>query len=172
MNLREEILKEHSRKQSLKIAEWIGGSEKKFKELLELFLFDIYRVSQRSAWVVNFVAEKHPKLIENNMKLLVNRLADSGLPVAVKRNIIRVLQFIPIPKNLHAKVMNLCFEYLPDPKETVAVRVFSMTVLARLAKLYPEIKNEVEQTVILQLKNPTPGLSSRARKVLKELSKL
>jgi len=154
------------------IAVWVGESEKRFKELLELFLYDSYRVSQRSAWVVSFVAEKHPKLIQNNIQALVNRLFDEGLPVAVKRNVIRVLQFIHVPKNLQAKVMNLCFDFLSDPKETIAVRVFSMTVLANLAKVYPEIKNEIIQVIEAGSKNSSAGYKARQRKVLKILEQI
>jgi hypothetical protein len=49
MNLREEILKEHSKAQSNKIVSWIGNSQKKFDELFNLFLNDEYRVTQRAA---------------------------------------------------------------------------------------------------------------------------
>lgn len=154
------------------IANWIGSSEARFKQLLELFLHDVYRVSQRSAWVVSFVAEKYPQLIKKNMVLLISRLSDKGVPVAVKRNVIRVLQFLTIPKKLHAKVMNLCFGYLSDPCETIAVRVFSMTVLGNLAKQYPEIKNEIIEVVNLHLKDSSAGFRARAKKVLKELGKV
>ena len=50
MNLREEILKEHSKTQCNKIVNWIGNSQKRFNELFELFLNDEYRVTQRAAW--------------------------------------------------------------------------------------------------------------------------
>jgi hypothetical protein len=45
-NLKEEILKEHSKKQTLKIAKWVGNNKKRLDELLNLFLFDQYRVVQ------------------------------------------------------------------------------------------------------------------------------
>jgi hypothetical protein len=134
MNLREEILKEHSRRQALTIAAWVDNDERKFESLLDLFLHDEYRV--------------------------------------VQRNVVRVLQYIQIPVKFQAKIMNLCFEYLTDPKETIAVRVFSMTVLANLAAKYPEIKNEIEQVITMQLRNPSAGLRSRSRKVLEQLQKL
>jgi hypothetical protein len=172
MDLREEILAEHSRKQLLKISGWIGGDEKRFKELLELFLQGEYRVVQRSSGVVSYVSEKHPGLIEKNLPLLVNRLDDDNIHVAVKRNVIRVLQFIPIPKSIHAKVMNKCFEYLSDPNEAIAVRCFSMTVLLNLAKKYPDIKRETEDTIKLAAKNAKGGLKVRARDTLKELGKI
>lgn len=172
MNLKEAILEEHSRRQSLKIARWIGNDKKRFSLLLDLFLHDEYRVVQRSAWIISYVAEKHPKLIEENIHALVNRLYDKDIHVAVKRNVIRVLQFIPVPKNLHAKVINLCFKYLSDPGETVAVRCFSMTVLLNMAKQYPEIKYELEAVIKSHLKDATGGLKVRARNILKDLKKI
>lgn len=172
MNLRYEILKEHSRKQSLKIAEWIGSSAVKFKKLLNLFLYDEYRVGQRSAWVITFVGAKYPKLIEDNIHAFVKRLYDKDIPVSVKRNTVRVLQFLKIPKSLHARVMNICIGFLLDPNETVAVKVFSMTVLAHLAMQYPEIRNELEYIIKSQLQNSTVGFKARARKVLKQLEKI
>jgi hypothetical protein len=172
MNLREEILKEHSRRQALKIAGWIGKNKKRFRRLVELFLHDQYRVVQRSAYPLSLVADKYPELAEENVHLLVNRLYDSDTHVAVRRNVVRILQFIRIPKKLHAKVMNFCIQYLSDPNETVAVRCFSMTVLARLAEQYPEIKNEVELAIHGAMKTPTAGMRVRAKRVLKQLEGL
>lgn len=171
MNLREEILAEHSRKQSLKIAGWIGSDIKRFSLLLDLFLHDEYRVVQRSAWVVSYVGEKYPVLIEQNIKSIVNRLYDDNIHVAVKRNVIRLLQFVKIPKNLHAKVINLCMNYLSDPNETVAVRCFSMTVLYNFVKIYPEIGNELEAVIKTMMKDTKGGLKVRARDILKQLEK-
>src|SRR5262245_37174358 len=158
MNLREEILKEHSRRQALKITAWVGRDKKRFHELVDLFLHDEYRVVQRGAYPLSMIAEKQPELAEANAHLLVKRLNDKDTHVAVRRNVIRILQFIKIPKKLHAEVMNFCMQYLTDPNETVAVRCFSMTVLGRLAEQYPEIKNEVELAIHAAMKNPTAGM--------------
>jgi hypothetical protein len=68
--------------------------------------------------------------------------------------------------------MNFCIQYLSDPNETVAVRCFSMTVLARLAEQYPEIKNEVELAIHGAMKTPTAGMRVRAKRVLKQLEGL
>lgn len=171
MNLREEILKEHSRRQALKIAGWIGNDKKRFSRLIDIFLHDEYHVAQRSGYPLSMVAEKYPGLAEESIHLLVKRLYDEGTHPAVRRNVMRMLQFIPIPKKLHAKVLNFCFEYLSDPNETIAVRCFSMSVLGKLSKEYPEIKNEAELVIQGALKNSTAGLRARAKKVLKELGK-
>ncbi|PSL43700.1 hypothetical protein CLV51_1079 [Chitinophaga niastensis] len=170
MDLRSEILTEHSRAQSLRIAAWIGGNASRFKTLITLFLEDDYRVVQRAAWVVSFVAAKHPALLTPHLPAMVTKMEAAGLPVAVKRNVLRVLQYLPIPSDLHGAVMNTCFTFLEEPTETVAVKAFSMTVLANLAKDYPEIKNEIRLLIEDQLENsPTAGFRSRAKKVLKEI---
>ena len=57
MDMRQEILKEHSKAQATKIADWIGKDEKRFAHLMELFFTDEYRVVQRTAWVVSMAAE-------------------------------------------------------------------------------------------------------------------
>jgi hypothetical protein len=62
MDLREEILKEHSRRQALKIAGWIGNDSKRFSMLVDLFLHDEYRVVQRAGYPLSMVADKFPGL--------------------------------------------------------------------------------------------------------------
>ena len=90
--------------------------------------------------------------------------------VAVKRNIMRLLQDIEIPKPLYGTLTDKCFALL-DPKETIAVRVFSMTVLANIAKQEPDLKKELRIVIEDQLPYGSAGFLSRARKVLKEINR-
>jgi hypothetical protein len=124
MDLREEALREHSKRQVKKMAAWIGNNKDRFRQLLQLFLYDEYRVVQRVSWVLSEVAEKYPKLAEENMGVIIKRLSDKDIHPAVKRNVMRALQFLDIPKKYHAKVFNHCINYISDPGETVAVRFF------------------------------------------------
>ena len=172
MNLREAILKEHSKAQALKIADWVGNNETHFALLMHLFLKDEYRVVQRSAWIVSMVADRHPSLLHSHLNAMVKRMEEQNLPVAVKRNVIRILQDIPITKKLQGAIMDICFHFLSDPKEAIAVRCFSMTVLANLSKDHPEIKNELNTVVKSALEEkPSAGFRARARKILKEIDK-
>jgi hypothetical protein len=172
MNLREEILKEHSRRQAEKIAGWIGNDKKRFNLLIDLFLHDEYRVVQRSGYPLSIVADKYPKLAEENIHLLVKRLYDEGTHPAVRRNVMRILQFVNIPKKLHAKVINFCFGYLSDPNETIAVRCFSITVLIKIVKIYPEMKNEAAIVIQQAVKGSTMGMKVRIKRAMKELENI
>ena len=88
---------------------------------------------------------------------------------SVKRNVVRLLQFIDIPKKNQRAVVDICFKFFNDKKEPIAVRVFSMTVLAHLTKDIPELKNELVPIIEDELPYGSAGFISRGRKVLKEL---
>lgn len=170
MNIREELLKEHSKKQTTKIVNFIGNDAKKFKELMYLFFNDEYRVVQRSAWVVNNCAEAHHELIKPYLEKMIDYL-QKPVHDAVRRNTVRIFQFIDIPKKLTGKVASVCFDLLQSKKEPVAVKVFSMTVLSKLCNKEPGLINELHLIIEAQLPYSTAGFKSRAKKVLKQLEK-
>lgn len=172
MKLREEILKEHSKAQCTKIVKWVGSNQQRFDELFNLFLNDEYRVVQRAAWPVSYCVDAHPILISKHWKELVNNLKKPNIHDAVKRNSVRLMQDIALPETYHGEIMDICFTYLESPKEALAIKCFSMSVLANLAKCYPEIKTELKIIVEDQLPHQTPGFKSRAKTVLKQLDNL
>ncbi|MBL7872384.1 MAG: HEAT repeat domain-containing protein [Cyclobacteriaceae bacterium] len=171
MNLLNEIRSEHSRDQMLRIVGYVGSSPKRFADLVKIFLTGPYRVTQRAAWPLSNCVELHPELVYPHLKRIILFLGKTDEHDAVKRNILRLLQFISIPKSLQGKTANLCFQFLGNTKEPIAIRVFAMTVLANLAKVNPELKNEIILIIEDQLPYGSAGFVSRGRKVLKELKR-
>jgi len=168
--LRTQILMEHSKANAMRVITWIGNDATRFNELMRLFLHDEYRIVQRVAHILSIVAEKNQQLLIPHLEGMVARMQEPNLPVAVKRNVVRILQTQEIPEALHGPVMNTCFDLLADGKETIAVRAFSMTVLANLSKYYPEIKQELKVIIETGLEqNPSAGFRSRALRTLKRL---
>lgn len=170
MNLREEILKEHSKAQCAKIVKWVGSSQQRFDELFSLFINDEYRVVQRSGWPLSYCVIDHPSFINKHWKALINNLKKTNLHNAVKRNSIRLMQGLEIPERFHGDVMDICFRFLESPTEALAVKVFSMSVLGNLAAIYPDIKPELKLVIEEQLPHQTAGFKSRAKKVLKMIA--
>jgi hypothetical protein len=84
----------------------------------------------------------------------------------VKRNTLRILQYVSIPKKQHDAAVDLCFQYLENRKEAVAIQVFAMTVLANIVKEYPELKKELILLLEDRIENSSAGFRSRARKIL------
>ena len=171
MNLREEILKEHSKKQAAKIEKWIGRDQKKYDALVKLFLKGEYRVTQRAGWPMSNIAIRQPKLIHKHLKSLLRNAQQPGLHNAVLRNTVRLLQFVDIPKSLHGLAAETCFQLFNDKRQPVAIKVFSMTVLGRLCKNYPDLIPELKLCIEEHLPYASAGFLSRAKKVMKEIDK-
>ena len=172
MDLREEILKEHSKAQCDRIVQWVGNSNLRFNKLFQLFLHGEYRVTQRAAWPVSYCVQAHPEFIGNNFGKLLKNLEKPNLHDSIKRNSVRLLQHVAIPKKYQGQVMNICFEYLESPTTAVAIKAFSLTVLGNLAKQYPEIVSEVKLLIEDQLPHQTAAFKSRANTFLKSVENL
>ncbi len=171
MNLRTEILREYSKPQAIKIASYIGNDENRFSELMTLFLEKEYRVTQRAGWIVSHCSDKYPQLLHPYLEKIIHNLG-SDIPVAVKRNTVRILQFVDIPESLMGELADFCFQYLSDSKEPIAVKVFSMTIIANITVKFPELKEELRMVIEDQMPYGSAGFISRGRKILKGLDKL
>lgn len=169
MNLREEILKEHSKPHALKIANYACQSKKNFRELMKCFLDEEYRLAQRAAWSVSWAAQQKPEMIYPHVKDLVEALHKKNVHDAVIRNSVRVLQEIQIPEKYQGQVMDACFQFLEKPTTAVAIKAFSLTTLFNLSKKYPEIKSELKLIIEDSLEHETAAFKSRAKKILPKL---
>lgn len=170
MDLRNQILSEHTKANCQLIVEWVGNDPARFDELFNLFLHDEYRVTQRAAWPMSYCAIAHPSLMKKNMGKLIRNLQKPDIHDSIKRNTLRLLQSADIPLKYEGIIMNTCFEYIENPKEAVAIKAFSLTILGRLAKKYPEIISEIKLLIEDQAPVQTAAFTSRAKKVLKEFN--
>src|SRR5690606_37555397 len=106
MDIASEIAKEHSKRNTLKVADYVGVSINKFKVLVDVFLGGPYRISQRSSWPLTICVERHPHLIKPHLTKLLKFLNKPHVHDGVKRNLLRLLQFIDIPKRHHSTLIN------------------------------------------------------------------
>jgi len=170
MNIRAELLKEHSKEQANKISDYACTSKKTFDELMQCFLDKQYRVAQRAAWSVSIAAQKKPEIIQPYISTLVAQLQNKEVHDAVIRNSVRILQQVEIPEILHGEVMNACFQFIETPATPAAIKAFSLTTLFNLSKLYPEIKPELKLIIEELWDTETAAFKSRGKKILSELN--
>lgn len=165
MNLREQILKEHSKKNCDTIVAWVSNSQKRFDELFFLFANAEYRVVQRSAWPVSYCVEAHPTFIKKHFGTLIKNIKKPNMPDAVKRNTVRLLQFVDIPEKYHGEVMNTCFELVQSMQEKPAVKMFCLVILENFSKIYPEILPELLLIIQTQMPYESIAFKSRGKKI-------
>lgn len=172
MNLVEELLKEHSKAQGTKIANYVLQDNKRFDELMEIFFSSDYRLNQRAAFAINISFDKSPYIINPYIQRLIKNLHRNDLHDAVKRNTIRILQFIELKEDLQGEIYQICFDYLISKDEPIAIKAFSMSVLANVCKSHPELKNELIPIIEDLIPYGSSGIKSRGKKILKELKEL
>lgn len=169
MDIRKQLLKEHSKQNTNLIVDYVSQSQERFDVLMHLFLTDEYRVTQRAAWVVGEMGRHHYPMLAPHLPAMVHNLRKRSLHDSIKRNTVRVLQEIEIPENLWGEVADICFGYLATNDEAVAVKCFSMTVLLNITLKVPELKDELKILIEDQMPYGSAGFKSRGKRTLKAL---
>ena len=171
MNIRASLLADRSKENIMKIAAYIGEDQERFDQLVQLFLKDTIQVTQRSAWIINHCFDQHPQLVQPHLETFWKNLLQPQNN-AIKRNTLRIFQDYPIPKKLQGIAASLCFDYLADPNEAIAVRVFSMSVLFNIGQSEPDLLPELAILIEEILPHGSMGLRSRGNKILKAIRQM
>lgn len=172
MNIREELLVEHSKHQSYRIRDHIGNNPHRHSELIQLVLSNENIVAQRASWTMSHCFDLRPNLITQHISDLLSLLNENKSHVAIKRNILRIAQTTPIPPTHIDDLINNCFNYLQDRQETTGVKMFALVIISNILPQYPDLGRELTLILEDQLDHVTVGFKSKAKKVLIEIKKL
>ncbi len=156
----------HSKAICDKIVNWIGDDKTRFSALMTIFFAGDYRLTQRAAWPMSYSVRRHPSLISPYWKKMIAQLKDRKAHPAARRNILRLLQDVTIPRARQGSVMDLCFEFISSVDVPAADKAFSLTVLRNLSKTYPDILPELKTIIQARWDRETPAFRSRAKKIL------
>jgi hypothetical protein len=166
MDLEKELLRKQTLLRCNRIIKWIGKDEERFAMLVKLFFRGDYRITQHASWPMSYCIWEFPALAKPYFGKFISCLSASNSHPAAKRNIVRLLQFAKIPKRYHGKLMDLCFRFISNPEEAIAVKAFSLTILDNLSNDYPEIRPEIKAVIETRWTFETPAFRSRAKKIL------
>lgn len=177
-----QILQEHSKAQTMRLVRWVGHDEERLEVLMGIFLNDppipplpegrgyAYLFTQRSAWALRYIGENAPNILAKWLPILVAQLQVTPIHDAIKRNVLNVLEGIDFPEALDGVLAEQCFGYLSNPKEAIAIRCASMTILSKICTRVPELSVELRLLLEEILEHTeSAGVRSRAGRVLKGL---
>lgn len=150
----------------------IGTSPETYKELIELSFSKDMPACWRAAWMLDHLAEVEPCLPEHYINQFWSELTKDH-PDGVKRSVLRLLCRYEIPEEEQGKATDLVLDWIVKESVPVAIKAYSMEVLLKIAKSYPELKEEFITILQDQIPyNPAGGFISRSRFIIKELEKL
>lgn len=85
---------------------------------------------------------------------------------AIRRNFVKILMLVDIPKTLESSSISICFDLLNSKSEFVAIRVYAMYFLESCCKKHPDLWIELIATIESQLENEKPAFKVCAGKVI------
>jgi hypothetical protein len=149
----------------------IGADEELFKELVYLMHNGISPLPQRAAWIMTAVTDKYPWLIQPYLNEFVKHLPSYSHP-GITRSVLRQFCEVEFPEKIAGKIYELCYNFLIDAKQPIAVRVYAMQILFNISEKEPDLKNELKMVLENQLDDvASAGFASRAGKLLMKLKK-
>ncbi|MBY0425967.1 MAG: hypothetical protein K2Q22_10055 [Cytophagales bacterium] len=172
MNLQEELLREHSRKQTDKIIAYVGEEEHRFQELIELFLQGEYVVTQRAAWPIGIICSSRPYLFYPYLDRAIQLLKQSHIHDAVVRNLLRILMEIKIPNQFQSEMVDICLAYIETPNKPSAIKAFSIGILENICLEHPDLAKEVQLILDQRLSIEKPAFVSRANRFKRQMQKV
>lgn len=172
VSIKEALIAEHSKNQTMRIVKYIGNDKKRFKELMTVILGKDELLSQRGAWAYAFCCDAEPQLLQPYFKQLIKKLKEEKNHDAIKRNFMRSLQDAIIPEEFQGEIYDIALNYVLSENEARAARAFGMSVLFNIAKPHPELLAELKAILIeLNTYSETPSLIARSKSILKEIKK-
>jgi hypothetical protein len=172
MNIRQQLLKEHSRQNGDFIEEYVVRTPGAVIELMACFFSDETTVAQRSSQVVGNLGRHHPEMLQPWWEEMIEA-GEVPIHIAIRRNVARYFceLELPIPEKLETRIANSFTRWSTDPDAPVAVAVFAMQFVAdryqQFPKLAKAIKKEIESR--MESNSATPGFCNRGRKILKQI---
>lgn len=140
-----------------------------------LFKLSIHKdpiLSNRAMWILWHCSMIDYNCVKPFLNKLILHLENKTIPSGVVRSILSLFQEEPVPEKYHSFMLDKCFGYITDSTGAIAVRAFAMTVAINISKNYPELLKELEATLQhLPISEESPGIRSRAQKILKLIQK-
>lgn len=146
------------------------------RDLIDITFHPDKDIAFRAAWILENVFLQNPARYEPDLEYLLSRMREIKHP-SCQRHYVKILMHITSSKTFPAiknkletidlePVVEQCFDWMINPKIKVAVKVFAADVLFNLSNRYPWIKEELANQITFLMKNGSPAIQSRGRKLL------
>ena len=143
--------------------------------LLEYSLSDDSLVSFRAAWLLEHIIIKHPSIIPTIYKQYIETMENQKNWSAI-RSLTKIAMLASREKNAIShteeqrdRLIEICFNWVIDPKCPVAVTVNCLDVIANFSDSASWVKDELRAQIDYLLINATPALIARSKKIVKRI---
>jgi len=139
-----------------------------FKEVFEGMLNKDPVIRMRSADAIEKVSVKHPEYLQPFKSKLINHLSKIEQQ-EVRWHVAQMFSYIETSKIERNKIIKILLSYIVTDESKI-VKTFSMQTLADLAEKDEQIKPRIINLIKGMIKNGSPAIISRGKKLLKQLN--
>jgi hypothetical protein len=79
---------------------------------------------------------------------------------------------IPLTEDQEGILLDLCFEWLTNKQQEVAIIIFCFTYIFKIVKKEPDLGNELAEVIRNIIPDGSAGVKNRGGKILAELKKM
>jgi len=151
----------------------IGNDPERLSEMIAISLKDQYPLSMRATRVVTLTAEKYPEIIVPFIPEIINKLRSLKVE-GVRRGFMKIVADInyEFDEDQTGYIADMAFTCLADTREAIAIRYYSIEILLKIIKVYPELAIELKEILTGMLEEQSAGLISKSKQTLHYLNKL
>jgi hypothetical protein len=171
MNIRQQLLKKHSRENADFIESHAIKSQASVIELMACFLGEETKVVQRASQVVGNLGRHHPEMLKPWWEEMISA-GDHPVHVAVRRNVARYFceLNLTLPEQLEKKIIDSFTRWSTSSDTPVAVAVFAMQFIADRCSRYPKQAKAIAAAIESRIDSASPGFKNRGQKILKQIA--
>ncbi|MBS1503589.1 MAG: hypothetical protein JST32_16085 [Bacteroidetes bacterium] len=149
------------------------------RDLVDVTFHEDKNIAFRAAWILENFFLKKPGAYSDDLEYLVSRVKDVTWP-SCQRHYAKIMMHITAkkaPPIIREKletmdlepIVEKLFDWVIDPKVLIAVKVFSLEALFNLRGQYTWITDELKEQTKFLMRDGTPAIQSRGRKLLSKL---
>jgi hypothetical protein len=172
LHIQDILLGEISKRNAQELARMASENKAILDELWSYALTDNDPLNWRSAWVIKNIREQNPHLIAPFIDKMI--MALPGLKkTGVKREFLSMIREVPLPEDEEklGVLLERCFLWLSNAGESIAVKIYCMTILFEIYKVIPEIKTELISTIEVAMQEGSAGIVNRGSKTISAMQR-
>lgn len=168
MDIRDKVLEIRIGRNFKEFQTYFQAKPSEYKNLIELInIKEAYPIPEYASWILVHLCKSDVSRVQPFDKTIIDQLFVTENQ-SVRRNLINVIDHLDVIDYKESELIDLLISFIQDFDNKVAVQVYSMQVLTKFVKKYPELKSEIEEVIHLNSENKSPAYGAGMRKFLRK----
>ena len=168
MEIREKIRELRTTHDRKKYIQYFADNPNEIEELVQIILnLEVYPYKEYASWALTHLYKSHELNLEHYYIPFVDLIFKTDNQT-VLRNIVNCLSHMRITDYRESELIDLLIGFVQNPKNKVALHVYSIYVLIQFVQKYPELKSEILEIIELNVEGKTPAYRIARRNFLEK----